>query len=66
MVGWRTAPDDRQIPRITSALRTAMTERRDFLRNASLLAAGALVPTAAEAMESDLPVQGTWDMSWVA
>jgi len=55
-----------EIPRITSDPGTAMTERRDFLRNASLLAAGALVPTAAEAMEGDLPVQGNWDMSWVA
>ena len=43
-----------------------MTERRDFLRSASLFAAGAMVPAAADAMEAELPVQGSWDMSWVA
>ena len=43
-----------------------MSERRDFLRSASLLAAGAMVPATADAMEAELPVQGSWDMSWVA
>jgi hypothetical protein len=46
-----------------------MTQRRDFIRHASLLAAGSLAasPLAAAAPDADaLPVQGNWDMSWAA
>lgn len=50
-----------------------MTERRAFLRKASILAVGGVAasPFAAQAAERPLPgaeslgaVQGTWDMSW--
>jgi hypothetical protein len=42
-----------------------MTERREFLRQASLLAAGSLAAGSLEAQPLEPPVQGAWDMSWV-
>lgn len=53
-----------------------MTERRDFLRQASLLAAGTLVAACADAPEASAPATAaaapaapptptSWDMSWV-
>ncbi len=48
-----------------------MTQRRDFLRQASLLAAGSLAAgsidaKALAAQAAAAPAQGTWDMSWTA
>lgn len=45
-----------------------MTERRQFIRQASLLAAGSLAatPFAAEAASTEPQAQTTWDMSWTA
>lgn len=42
-----------------------MTERREFLRQASLLAAGSLAAGSLEAQPLEPAVQGAWDMSWV-
>jgi hypothetical protein len=42
-----------------------MTQRREFLRQASLLAAGSVAATALEAQATPPQAQqGTWDMSW--
>lgn len=41
-----------------------MTQRRDFLRQASLLAAGTLAAGQLEAQAAAPAAQGTWDMSW--
>ncbi|MBX3133561.1 MAG: hypothetical protein KF689_09285 [Gemmatimonadaceae bacterium] len=41
-----------------------MTQRRDFLRRASVLAAGTLAAAPLGAAEPQPAVQGTWDMSW--
>lgn len=49
-----------------------MTQRRDFIRHASLLAAGSLAAAPLSAVEAaapdteGLPLQGSWDMSWTA
>lgn len=45
-----------------------MTERRDFIRQASLLAAGSLAasPFVAAAAASEPQAQTTWDMSWTS
>ncbi len=48
-----------------------MTQRRDFLRQASLLAAGSLAAGSIGAGElaaqaAAAPAQGTWDMSWTS
>ncbi len=43
-----------------------MTERREFLRQASLLAAGSLAASSLEAQGAlPAPVQGAWDMTWL-
>jgi hypothetical protein len=46
-----------------------MTQRREFLRQASLIAAGTVAATSVEAQgpaaTTPPPPQGTWDMSWV-
>jgi hypothetical protein len=41
-----------------------MTQRRDFLRRASVLAAGTLAAGPLGASELPAAAQGTWDMSW--
>jgi hypothetical protein len=45
-----------------------MTQRREFLRQASLLAAGSVAVNSIAAQEAAAPAappqQGTWDMSW--
>ncbi len=41
-----------------------MTQRRDFLRKASVLAAGSLAAGSLEAQAAAPVAQGTWDMSW--
>lgn len=41
-----------------------MTQRRDFLRQASLIAAGSLAAGQLEAQAAAPAAQGTWDMSW--
>lgn len=51
-----------------------MTQRRDFLRHASLLAAGSLAAAPFAAAEAAMPgaetdalaAQGSWDMSWTS
>lgn len=42
-----------------------MTQRRDFLRKASVLAAGTLAAGSLDAQAAAPAAQGTWDMSWV-
>lgn len=42
-----------------------MTQRRDFLRQASLLAAGTVAAGSLEAQAATPQAQGTYDMSWV-
>lgn len=41
-----------------------MTQRRDFLRKASVLAAGTLAAGSLEAQAAAPAAQGDWDMSW--
>lgn len=41
-----------------------MTQRRDFLRQASLIAAGSLAAGQLEAQSAAPAAQGNWDMSW--
>lgn len=41
-----------------------MTQRRDFLRQASLIAAGGLAAGQLEAQSAAPAAQGSWDMSW--
>lgn len=41
-----------------------MTQRRDFLRQASLIAAGTLAAGPAAAQSAAPAAQGSWDMSW--
>ena len=41
-----------------------MTQRRDFIRQASLLAAGSLAAAPLAAAEPPVAAQGSWDMSW--
>lgn len=41
-----------------------MTQRRDFLRQASLIAAGSLAAGPLAAEEAGPTAQGSWDMSW--
>lgn len=41
-----------------------MTQRREFLRTASVLAAGSLVAGPVEAQAAAPAAQGSWDMSW--
>jgi hypothetical protein len=41
-----------------------MTQRRDFLRKASVLAAGTLTAGSLEAQASAPAAQGSWDMTW--
>lgn len=45
-----------------------MTQRRDFLKQASFLAAGTLAasPLAAQPFAADAVAQGSWDMSWTS
>lgn len=41
-----------------------MTQRREFLRQASLLAAGSMAAGSLDAQGAPQAQQGTWDMSW--